>query len=152
VAAAVRTELLYEIAMDAEVHDVGPTPAGHRRIVVVTGGTFEGPRLRGTVLAGGGDWLVERPDGTRALDVRITLRTDDGHLIYAHYPGLFHGPPGVMQRILRGAAVDPAGYYFRVALFFETASDKYAWLNRTMGIGLGRRTPRQVAYTVYAVL
>jgi hypothetical protein len=148
----VRTEFLYEITMDADVLDVGPTPAGHRRIVVVSGGAFEGPRLRGAVLPGGGDWLVERRDGTRLLDVRITLRTDDGHLIYAHYPGLFHGEPGVMQRLVRGEAVDPAEYYFRVAPFFETAAEKYAWLNRVMAIGLGRRTARQVAYTVYAVL
>ena len=72
---AVRTELLYEIAMDAEIEDLGRTPLGHRRIVRVTGGTFEGPRLRG-------DWLVERADGVRQLDVRITLRTDDGALIF----------------------------------------------------------------------
>lgn len=150
--AEVRTELLYEIAMDADVLDLGATPAGNRRIVVVSGGAFEGPRMKGTVLAGGGDWVVERRDGTRVLDVRITLRTDDGHLIYAHYPGLFHAGPGVMERMLRGEPVDPAEYYFRVAPFFETASEKYGWLNRTMAIGLGRRTPRQVAYTVYAVL
>jgi uncharacterized protein DUF3237 len=151
-AGGVRTEFLYDITMDAEAQDVGPTPAGHRRIVVVTGGTFEGPRLRGTVLPGGGDWLVQRSDGSRLLDVRITLRTDDGALIYARYPGLFHGPPDVMERILRGEAVDPAEYYFRVTPLFETAAEKYAWLNRVVAIGLGRRTRSQVAYSVHAVL
>lgn len=148
----VRTELLYEITMNAEVDDLGQTPLGHRRIVRVTGGTFEGPRLRGTVLPGGGDWLVERSDGVRALDIRITLRTDDGHPIYAHYPGLFHGAPGVMERLLRGDAVDPSEYYFRTAPLFETASKKYGWLNRILAIGIGRRTPLEVAYTVYEVL
>jgi steroid delta-isomerase-like uncharacterized protein len=147
-----RTELLYDITMDAELHDLGQTPAGHRRIVIVKGGTFEGPKLRGDVLPGGGDWLVERGDGTRALDVRITLRTDDGHLIYAQYPGLFHAAPGVMERLLRGEAIDPSEYYFRTAPFFETSSTKYAWLNHIMAIGIGRRTPTQVAYSVYAVL
>src|SRR2546425_11879367 len=76
-----------------DVEDLGVTPVGRRRIVSVKGGTFEGPRLRGTVLPGGVDWLVERADGVRTLDVRITLRTEDGHLVYAHYPGLFHSPP-----------------------------------------------------------
>ena len=148
----VRSELLYEIAMDAEIDDIGRTPLGHRRIVRVTGGTFEGPRLSGTVLPGGGDWLVERADGVRQLDVRITLRTDDGALIFAHYPGLFHAAPGVMDRLLRGEPVEPSEYYFRTAPLFETAAEKYAWLNRVLAIGIGRRTSRQVCYTVYAVL
>jgi uncharacterized protein DUF3237 len=149
---AVRTELLYEIAMDAQSDDLGQTPLGHRRIVRVTGGTFEGPRIRGTVLPGGGDWLVERADGVRQLDVRITLRTDDDALIYAHYPGLFHAGPGVMDRLFRGETVDPSEYYFRTAPLFETAAEKYAWLNRVLAIGLGRRTASQVLYTVYSVL
>jgi hypothetical protein len=148
----VQTELLYEIAMDAEIDDLGMTPLGHRRIVRVTGGTFVGPRLRGTVLPGGGDWLVERADGVRQLDVRITLRTDDGALIYTHYPGLFHTAPGVMDRLLRGETVAPSEYYFRTAPMFETAAEKYAWLNRVLAVGIGRRTSRQVCYTVYAVL
>src|SRR5437667_11349096 len=63
------TEHLYDIVMDADVQDVGVTPSGHRRFVHVTGGTFEGPRMRGTVLPGGGDWLVGRADGSRRLDV-----------------------------------------------------------------------------------
>ncbi len=147
-----RTELLYEITMDVEADDLGITPAGRRRIVKVLGGTFEGPKLRGTVLPGGGDWLVERADGVRALDVRITLRTDDGHLIYAHYPGLFHCSAGVEQRLALNDAVDPSEYYFRTAPLFETASERYAWLNRLLAVGIGRRISGKVGYTVYAVL
>jgi len=145
-------ELLYTIIMDAEIQDIGMTPWGHRRVVVVKGGTFEGPKLKGTVLPGGGDWLVERADGSRALDVRITLRTDDGALIYAHYSGRFHSEPAVTQRLLRGDPVDPAEYYFRTAPFFETASSKYDWLNRIMAVGIGTRAPTMVSYTVYAIL
>ena len=88
----------------------------------------------------------------RTLDVRITLRTDDGHLIYAHYPGLFHSSPDVAQRFTQGELVDPSEYYFRTAPLFETASDKYAWLNRILAVGIGRRMPGQVGYAVYAVL
>ena len=84
--------------------------------------------------------------------MRITLRTDDGHLIYAHCPGLFYGTPAVLQRILGGEAADASKYYFRTVPFFETASGKYGWLNRIMAIGIGRRTRSQVAYTVYAIL
>jgi len=145
-------ELLYETTMEAEVSDLGVTPLGHRRIVHVTGGTFEGPRMRGTVLAGGGDWVLEGRDGTRALDVRITLRTDDGGLIYAHYPGRFHGSPDVLPRIARGEGVSPSEYYFRTAPLFETSSEQYAWLNRLLAVGVGRRDTRTVSYKVFAVL
>jgi len=103
------------------------------------------------VLPGGGDWILERSDGSRQLDVRITLRTDDGQLIYAAYGGIFHGAPDVMRRILAGEPVEPSEYYFRVSPRFETASERYAWLNRIVAIGVGRRTRTQVAYTVYAV-
>jgi hypothetical protein len=151
-ARAVATEFLYDIVMDVDVDDLGVTPAGRRRIVSVKDGRFEGPRLRGTVLPGGGDWLVERSDSVRALDVRITLRTDDGHLIYSHYPGIFHASPEVFQRLAQGEPVDPAAYYFRTAPLFETASDKYGWLNRVLALGIGRRLPGQVGYSVHAVL
>jgi hypothetical protein len=63
--------------------------------------------------------------------------THDGDLIFAHYPGRFHGQPDVMSRLTRGEDVDPSEYYFRVAPLFETASEKYDWLNRVLVIGVG---------------
>jgi len=74
------------------------------------------------------------------------LRTEDGHLIYAHYPGLFHSSPDVAQRFTQGELVDPSEYYFRTAPLFETASDEYAWLNRILAVRIGRRMPGQVGY------
>ena len=148
-----RTELLFEMSADfAEPQDVGATPAGTRRIIPVAGGTFAGPKLKGAVLPGGGDWLLIRPDSVRQLDVRATLRTDDGHLIYVSYPGLFDVSPEVFQRLLRGEAVAPSEYYFRIMPVFETASEKYGWLNRLVAVGVGTRTPTGVAYSVYAIL
>jgi steroid delta-isomerase-like uncharacterized protein len=144
-------EPLYEITMDVTVLDVGPTPGGHRRIVRVEGGTFAGPRLRGDVLPGGGDWVLERTDGSRRLDVRVTLRTDDGALIYACYGGIFHAPPEIFHRLTAGEAVEESAYYFRTVPLFETASARYAWLNRILAVGYGRRTGGQVAYRVYAI-
>jgi steroid delta-isomerase-like uncharacterized protein len=144
-------ELLYDVTMDVTVLDVGPTPAGHRRIVRVEGGTFAGPRVRGVVLPGGGDWVLERGDGSRRLDVRVTLRTDDDALIYASYAGVFDGAPDVLQRLTAGETVDESAYYFRTAPLFETASPRYAWLNRLLAVGYGRRMSTQVAYSVYAI-
>ncbi len=143
---------LYDITMDVEVQDIGATPAGHRRIVCVKGGTFTGPALRGRVVPGGGDWLVGRADGSRRLDVRLTLETDDGSLIYASYGGLFYGASDVLGRIAAGATADVSEYYFRTAPMFETAAERYAWLNRTLAIAYGRRTSSEVGYSVYAIL
>src|SRR5258705_4738937 len=101
---------------------VGAVPHGTRRIVPITGGDFEGPRLRGTVLPGGSaDWLLLRSDGVLELDLRVTLRTDEGAFILMTSFGLRHRPPEVIAAIGRGETVDPATYYFRTTPRFETA-------------------------------
>jgi Protein of unknown function (DUF3237) len=151
--AELRSELLGELSVDLEEPlEVGATPHGVRRIYGVKGGTFKGPKLKGKVLPTGGDWLLIRPDGAGELDVRATLRTDDGHIIYTYYRGILHGPPEVAARILRGETPDPSEYYFRTTPCFETGSEKYGWLNRTVAVGVGKVGPNWVGYTVYAIL
>ncbi|HVR07058.1 MAG TPA: DUF3237 domain-containing protein [Thermoanaerobaculia bacterium] len=148
-----RTELLFEIRADlGEVQEVGATPAGFRRVRLVKGGVVSGPKLAAEVLPGGGDWLLIRGDGVRALDVRITFRADDGHLVYAAAEGLLAISPETFARVLAGEDVDPSEYYFRTTPRFETASEKYAWLNRVVAVSVGRFTAAAVYQTVYAVL
>src|ERR1700675_4283118 len=103
---------------------LGAVPHGTRLIAPIASGTFEGPRLRGQVLPGGGDWLLLRSDGVLELDLRITLETDDHALIYMTFQGLRHGPPDAIAALGRGEAVDPASYYFRTVPRFETSADK----------------------------
>lgn len=131
---------------------VGPTPSGDRRIGLVTGGTFDGERLRGTVLPGGADWLMVRADGATTLDVRIVLQTDDGAAIGMTYRGLRHGPADVMAKVAKGEPVDPASDHFRTAVAFETASERYAWLNGIIAIGTGSRPPEGPVYDIFEVL
>ncbi len=136
-----KTELLFTMTADLEKGlDVGATPHGNRRIYYVTGGTFEGPKLKGEVLPGGGDWLLLRPDGSGELDVRATLRTDDGELIYTTYRGILRGAP------------DSPEFYFRSIPMYETGSEKYGWLNQIVAVGVGTLTPAGVSYQVYEVL
>jgi hypothetical protein len=116
------------------------------------GGKFKGPKLAGEVLPNGADWGVIRADGQLELNVRALIRTDDDHLIYTYYQGVLAAAPEVWQRINTGQPVEPGEYYFRIAPFFETASEKYAWLNRIVAVGTGWLTPTGVAYTVYEVL
>ena len=104
--AELKSRPLFEIDLTVAAPQlVGATPAGDRRIFLVTGGRFEGDRLRGTVLDGGADWILVRPDDAFQLDVRLTLKTDDDALIGMTYRGLRHGPAAVMERLTRGENV-----------------------------------------------
>ena len=113
---------------------LGTVPHGIRSIVPVTGGSFEGPRLRGKVLPGGGDWLLLRPDGVLELDLRITLETDDHALIYMTFQGLRHGD------------------YFRTLPRFETSTESYAFLNRIVSVGVGEARPDGAVHQIDEIL
>mgnify|MGYP003336065227 CR=1 FL=1 len=150
----IETRELFTLTLDVpSIKDLGATPWGHRRIAQVTGGRFEGERLKGTVHAGpGGDWMLLRQDGVLALDVRITLETDDGHLIFMSYRGMRHGPAWVIEALNKGEKVDPSQYYFRSTPYFETASEKYRFLNRIVCVATGRRDPTGPVYEVFQIL
>ena len=85
-------------------------------------------------------------------NVRLVLQTDDDALIYMHYTGIRYGPPEVMQRIADGEEVDPSEYYLRNTPNFETASEKYDWLNRIVAVGVGHRLSDHAAYEVFQIL
>ncbi len=150
-------ELLFDIKLyvGGAVHDVGKTVEnGHRLIVEVIGGEFEGPKMKGEVLAPGADWLRILDDGTLVIDVRTQLKTDDGELIYLFYHGYVHGTLETMEKFMRfgeDVEIDPSTLYFRSSMRFETASKKYDWLNRVLAIAIGRRIPNGVAYHVYEI-
>ena len=149
----IRTRHLFDMSLQVSgMQPIGATPNGNRRVGLVAGGAFAGARLRGTVLPGGADWIIARPDGCTTLDVRLVLQTDDGAAIGMVYRGLRHGPPDVMQRLDRGDPVDPSQYYFRTAIMLETEAARYDWLNRIFAIGTGRRPPEGPVYQVYEVL
>jgi hypothetical protein len=103
------------------------------------------------VLPGGGDWVLDRSDGIAELDIRFVLRTGDGQLIYLMSRGIVDMPPRVRERIRGGEDVDPAEYYFRTALLFETGADRYRRLNRLLALGSGRRTASGMVTDVFEV-
>src|SRR3954471_15193890 len=107
---------------------IGATPWCDRRVGEITGGTFEGEKLKGKILTGGSDWQTVRTDGAWTLNVRLVMETDDGALLGMTYQGMRHGPAEVMDKIARGETVSPLDYYLRAAPFFETSSEKYGWL------------------------
>jgi hypothetical protein len=119
---------------------------------VILGGSFEGDRMSGEVLEGGNDWQSVRQDGCTRLDVRIVLKTTDGALIAMTYQALRAGSPDVLAKIDHGEIVDPNDYYFRLSGLFETAADKYDWLNRIIAIGVGDRRAGGPIYDIFQVL
>ncbi len=131
---------------------VGNAPQGQRLIVDVTGGSFQGPRLRGRILPSGGDWLLVGPDGFGRLDVRVTFRTDDGASIYVQYHGLLEMTEAVQTALQSGGSTEYGDGYFMTQPRFETGDPRYAWLNRVVAVAEGRVRPRAVEYRVFQLV
>ena len=132
--------------------DIGDVSHGHRRIVPLSGGTFTGPELNGTLLPGASaDWQTVLPDGTAIGDIRYTLRTGDGALLYVQSRSVRHGSPEVLARLARGDEVDPSDYTFRASTQIETASRDLDWLNKGVFISVGARRQGGVIYATYLV-
>lgn len=129
-----KSRFLFE--MEAELEPV--QDIGERQIYIAKTGIIRGPRINGTVLPGGGDWATRRSDGSTMLDVRATMKTDDGELIYSWYKGIIAQKDG--------------GMYFRTTPYFETKSEKYAWLNQVVAVGVYKPVPGKVAYDVFEIL
>lgn len=134
-------------------HELGQTSRGRRRVVVVSGGRFEGEKLNGVILPGGGDLALVRPDGVFEPNAQFLLSTHDGALIHLSYRGLWHAAPAVLERLMRREGpVAPSEYYFRTAVFFETGAEPYLWLNRVLAIGYGQPRVGGIIYDVQQVL
>jgi hypothetical protein len=136
---ALRSEFLFDVSLDTLPGNAVGFPGGDRLIVGVSGGTFQGPKLKGTVVRSGGDWIVRRPDGSSILDVRIVLLTDDMQRIYVMWRGIAYSG-------------DSGELIARIVPMFETASAKYLWLNNVVSVGAYRPLAGKVAYRVYRIL
>jgi hypothetical protein len=132
--------------------DVGTIAQGRRRIVPLTGGTFTGPELNGKLLPGASaDWQIIMADGTALGDIRYTLQTDRGDLLYVQSRAVRHGSAEVLARLGRGENVDASEYTFRTATQIETAAADLDWLNRGVFVSVAGREPEGVIYETYLV-
>lgn len=132
-ASELESEFLMELLLDVD----SQIDTGHTRIAPVAGGTFSGPSLNGTVLPGGADWITQ-VSGHSALDVRITLETDDGAHIYMTYRGIVHNGEN--------------GLYWRVTPLFSTTSEDYDWINHVICVGKSKQVEGKVAYDIFRIL
>lgn len=142
----------FYVDLVAPIWEMGQTSdLGRRRIIPITGGKFEGPMLNGKILNNGSDWQIVTKDGVAIIDTRYLLQADDGSLIYLQTKGFRYGPPEVLAKVGRGEAVDPSLYSFRCTMSFETASKKYDYLNKAIGICFAMRLGNAVVYDAYLV-
>jgi hypothetical protein len=118
----------------------------------ITGGTVDGPRLRGTVLAGGGDWSVQRGPTVCELDAHYLIRAEDGALIDIVNRGFYRTTSEVAARIEVGEEADPRDVYFRTSPVFRTDAPAHRWLAETVFVGLARDEVGQVCIRFFEVL
>jgi hypothetical protein len=137
---SVPAEFVFEarVKVDAPLV-IGQSSHGLRRVIPILGGTFEGPRLSGTVLPGGADWQFVRPDGVLNVEARYTLKTTDGTLVMATNRGMRHGPADIIEKIGRGEDVPADSYYFRTVCEFEAPTGPHDWLNKALFLGIAER-------------
>ena len=132
--------------------DLGELARRRRRIVPLTSGTFTGPELNGTLLPGSSaDWQVILPDGTALGDIRYTLQTDGGDLLYVQSRGVRHGSAEVLERLARGEDVDASEYTFRTSTRIEAGAPELHWLNKGVFISVGGRQAAGVIYETYLI-
>jgi hypothetical protein len=129
----IKTEFLFTIDLDFEISVLGETPYGIRRIARLNVGSFDGPKLKGTVLPGGGAWTLVRRDGVLDIEVRDV-------------------PKDVMERLHRNETADSETYYFGATPYFETSSEKYGWLNCICAIATGSVAANARTIDVFQVL
>jgi hypothetical protein len=139
------------IATLKEPLQIGAGPFGMRSYFEVTGGSFEGKRLNGKLLPGGGDWILIGVDGYGRIDVRAQFVTHDGAALYSQYTGLLHMNDKVAEALASGRATDYGDQYFRTTPRFETGDARYSWINQTIFVAEGRIAPGGVEYKVYRV-
>jgi hypothetical protein len=144
------------------MEDHGVTRAGHRRVFPVAGGRvaavaggplddLAGRPFEAEILPSGADWQLVRPDGCIEIDTRYSARTAAGEFVHFRTSGVRSGPPDVLTALLRGEAVDPGAYYFRVAVYLETSAPRLAALERSIFVASAVRGADSVAYTAYRV-
>jgi hypothetical protein len=131
---------------------VGVTRQSERRVVPITGGTFDGPRLQAVVVGGGADWQIDDGEGVLAIEARYIVETHDGVTISIVNRGLRHASPSVSAKLAAREIVSPSEYYFRASPTFDAPPGAYGWMRESLFLSAGRREPNAVCLDIFRVL
>ena len=136
-----------------EIYEAGAVPGGASRLVAMDDqASFEGPRLRGTLMPGGADWQITRDDGVTEVFAHYLLRTDDGVLLEVTNRGIRHAAGEAPQQAGTGGTADPGAQYFRGTPVFRAPAGPYDWLNRSTYVFTGVRTPAGIDMWFYRIV
>ena len=149
---ALPVEHLCDLSVDLEPAHVIPTFVGTRMTFITKRGRLDGARLRGELLPGGGDWASLGTDGINRLDIRGTIRTDDGVLIHLECRGVVKLPTDGRQRLAHGERLPFDETYVRTTPRFETADARYSWLNALVIVGYNELSQNHVDFRMYQVM
>ena len=148
-------QFLCDVHLIAAEHSPGRigSPWGAHSIAYIDSGEFEGPRLKGRVLPGGGDWPSISNDGENSyqVNVRAVWETNDGARIYVQYYGFINVPVDKQGSPKQLANLSPSDYYFRTAPTFRTDDPRYLWLNKVLCVGIGRFTESGLGYRIFQI-
>ena len=125
--------------------------AGRRQLIPILSGELTGEGLHGTVLPGGVDSQVIRPDGICELSARYAVRMDNGASFYIQNDGIRTVPPAYVEAVKRGEFVDPSLYYFCTCPHFEVYDESLRWLYEKVFVCCATRLPDQVILGYYTV-
>jgi hypothetical protein len=138
-----QTEFEFEALVEcSSTLDLGASPLGARKLIPIVGGTFEGPRIKGKVLPGGGDWQLVRADGVLEVDARYTIQTHDGSMVSVRNQGIM-------------VSSGSERYVRTVPSFEAPAGSAYEWLNKAIFVGtiaVANRSPLVVRISVFRVI
>jgi Protein of unknown function (DUF3237) len=128
-------------------------PMGQKLVVNCPSGSAHGPKINGTLIPPAGDWLTPVSELLYRLDVRGTLKTDDGELILVEYGGVISTSKEAFDRFAKGEVIAAKDMYFITALKFSTSSKKYDWLNHIQAVGkmVNVQAGKGVKYDVFTV-
>jgi len=151
------TEIQTEYLMTLHSPGAGPPQRVDSTLTIYhsSEGWAKGPKIVGTILAPTGDWLRATASGSLRVDARMTLRTDDGALIYVSYGGVISMTQANFERMSGGATLTSADVYFVTTPVFQTSAERYGWLNHVQAIGkvasVKGGAGSHVRYDVFAV-
>jgi hypothetical protein len=145
-------EHLFDMTVELEPAQLIGTAVGNRMTFIAKGGRIDGPKIKGELLPGGGDWLNVGTDLIGRADIRATIRTDDEALIHYTGLGVIKIPPEGIQRLANGERVSFEESYVRTTPRFETADERYSWLTEVVAVSYNELVGNKIDYRIYQVL
>jgi Protein of unknown function (DUF3237) len=150
-------EHLFDMKVELEPAQNIETAVGNRMTFVVKGGPIDGPKLKGELLPGGGDWLTVGTDLAGRVDIRATIRTDDGALIHYTALGIIKVPPQALARLANGERISIDESYIRTTPRFETSDERYSWLSEVVAASYNELVGNKIGgyridYRIYRIL